>query len=210
MWAANTQVDLALNNNPVGSGSISFNDLLDELDSAFMVNVEAGKGHWSMLADLTHLKTSDIDQRPLVTIDTDSKQTFVDAAAVYWPQGVGSAFGLLAGVRYADFDDRYRFSVAGQPVGERRSTRNYYDALLGIRYRFDLSDRWSLGTYGDFSFGDTEGTFVLRANLSVAVGQRRQNRIVFGYQYKQAEYEDGGLNSDYTYYGPFAGFSFRF
>ena len=60
------------------------------------------------------------------------------------------------------------------------------------------------------SFGDSEGTFLLRANLAWAVGQRRQNKILFGYQYKQANYEDNGLKSEYRISGPMAGFSFRF
>lgn len=36
------------------------------------------------------------------------------------------------------------------------------------------------------------------------------SKVLFGYQYKQAEYEDGGLNTDYRMHGPMAGFSFRF
>ena len=95
-------------------------------------------------------------------------------------------------------------------LGEQRSTNDYYDALLGIRCRFELAERWELLTHGDLSFGDSEGTFLLRANFAYIVGKHRQNRILFGYQYKEAEFRDGDLVTDFSYQGPIAGFNFRF
>jgi len=67
----------------------------------------------------------------------------------------------------------------------RCSTKDYYDALLGIRYRFDLSGRWALLTRGDFSFGDSKGTWLVQGLFAYTVGKRQRNRIMFGYQYKE-------------------------
>ena len=210
LWASNTKVDLTIRDTDIGGETISFKDLLDVLDSAFMLHVEGGKGKWSMFGDLTYLETSDTNERTLLDIDTRSKQTFLDAAVTYWPQGVGSAFSLFGGLRYTGFSDRYQFYLGDTLVNERRTSKDYYDALLGLRYRFDLSERWSLLTRGDFSFGDSEGTFLLQANFAYTVGKRQQNRILFGYQYKQAKYKDADLTTDFTYHGPMAGFNFRF
>jgi hypothetical protein len=210
LWASNTKVDLTFRDQGLGSGDISFSDLLDVLDSAFMVNVEGGKGQWSFFGDLTYLETSNTETRTLLTIDTDSEQLIFDAAAAWWPAGVGSNLSVFGGLRYTDFDDRYTFRIEGQPIADRRNERDYTDALLGLRYRFDLSERWALLTHADYSFADSDGTWMLRANFAYTVGQRRQNRIVFGYQYKQAEFKDGDLKTEYRYYGPMAGFNFRF
>ena len=210
LWGTKTKVDLSLRDTNLGSGVISFSDLLDVLDAAFMVHAETGAGRWSAFMDLTYLSTSDTRERPLLTIDTDSEQTFLDAVAVFWPGGAGSALSLFGGLRYSGFDDRYRFIAGGTVVGTQRSTDDYYDALLGLRYRFDLSERWALLTRGDLSFGDSEGTLLLQANFAYAVGARRQNRILFGYQYKQAEFKSGDVRTDFTYGGPMAGFNFRF
>jgi hypothetical protein len=79
-----------------------------------------------------------------------------------------------------------------------------------VRYRFDLSERWGLLTRGDLSFGDSEGTWLVQGLFAYTVGRRQQNRILFGYQYKKAEFEDSGLNSEFAYAGPIAGFNFRF
>jgi len=113
-------------------------------------------------------------------------------------------------VRYTGFDDRYVFSVGASTPDVRRSTADYYDALVGIRYRFDLSERWGLLTRADLSFGDSEGTALIQGLLAYTVGKREQNRILFGYQYKEAEFKDGGLEQDFSFSGPMAGFNFRF
>ena len=211
IWAPNTTVDLTVRDTNIGSGEISFKDLLDTLDAAFMVQVEGGKGKWSGFGDLTYLKTSDTNERTVFTIDIDSEQIYLDAAVAYWPDGVGSPLSLFGGLRFSGFDETYRFSLNnGTPVSETPSGEDYYDALFGLRYRFDMSERWQLLTHGDFSFGDSEGTFLLRANFGYIVGKRQQNRILFGYQYKSAEYREGDLTKDFTMHGPMAGFDFRF
>jgi len=210
IWASDTSLDFSLNGSPVGGADLKFADILDVVDAAFQVHVEGGQGNWSGFADFTFISTSDSSELPIVRIDTDSEQIVLDAAAAYWPGGVGSPLNFFGGARYTEFDDRYRFSVDGTPVGEIRSTQDYVDALLGIRYRFDLSDRWGLLTHGDVSFGDSEGTWQVQGLFAYTVGKRRRNHIVFGYRYKQAEFKEGNLTTDYTFSGPLAGFNFGF
>lgn len=210
VWATDTSVDLTFRDTNIGAGDISFSDLLDVLDTAVMVHVERGRGNWSVFGDFTYFKASDTSERTLITVDTDNKQIFLDAAVAFWPGGVGSQFSLFGGLRGSGFDDRYRFSIGGTQVGEQRSSKDYYDALVGIRYQLNLAERWKLLMHGDLSFGDSEGTYLLRANLAYTVGKRQQNRFLFGYQYKQAEFRDGDLTTDFSYRGPIAGFNFRF
>jgi hypothetical protein len=92
----------------------------------------------------------------------------------------------------------------------QQSKADYYDALLGLRYRFNLSERWSLDTRGDASFGDSEGTLLARASLAYTVGAKRQNRILIGYQYKQMEFLENDVTTEIRLQGPVAGFNFRF
>src|SRR5210317_1335037 len=53
IWASDTKVDLTIRDESLGGDKISFKDLLDVLDSAFMIHAEGGKGHWSLFGDLT-------------------------------------------------------------------------------------------------------------------------------------------------------------
>ena len=155
LWASGTSLDISVQDSGIGGGTeIPFDDLLDVLDAAFQIHVEAGNGNWSGFGDLTYIETSDTVNRPLLVIDSSNKQTVLDAVIAYWPNGVGSQLNVFGGLRYSGFDDRYRFSLGTDPLVEQRSTKDYYDALLGLRYRFDLSERWALLTRGDVSFGD--------------------------------------------------------
>jgi hypothetical protein len=210
LWASQTKVDLEFRGDPVGGDTISFNDLLDQLDTAFMIHAEAGRGNWSAFADLTYLETSDTRDRPVLEVAVDSEVTVLDAGMAWWPGGVGSSLSVIGGMRYSGFDDRYRVNLEGNPVTTLRNTNDYYDALLGVRYRFDLGERWALMTHADYSMGDSEGTWLIRANLAWTVGKRRMNRLVLGYQFKEAEFESGDVRTDYSYHGPMAGFNFRF
>jgi len=210
LWAANTKVDLRLRGQDLGSSELSFDDLLDVTDQSFMVNVEAGRGHWSVLADVSHITMSDTDERVLLTVASRNKQSFIDLAAAFWPKGVGSPLSFIGGIRASLFDDRYQFLLNDQLLGERHSSSDYVDLLVGVRYRFPLNDRWSLQTDGNLSFGDSKGTFVARAYFVYAIGSRDRYQVLFGYQYKEADFADGDLRSDFVYGGPGAGFSFRF
>ena len=210
VWAPTTKLDLSFQDTDLGGGRISADDLLDVLDAAFMVHVEGGRGNWSAFGDLTYLETSDKEKRPVLTIEIDGEQTFLDAAVAYWPDGVGSSLNVFGGIRYSSLEDQYRFKLGDAQLARSKSSEDYYDALLGVRYQFDFAERWSVLTRGDFSFGDSEGTFLVRANFAYTVGKRRQNRILFGYQYKEAEFKDGNLVTDFSYHGPLAGFNFLF
>lgn len=210
IWATNTTLDVSFRGSPIGGADISFSDLMDITDGSFQAHVEAGKGNWSMFIDLTYINTSDTFDLDLIGIGSESKQTFIDAVAAYWPGGEGTPLNFYGGIRYTGFDDKYSFSLGDVPLGTRRNSTDNIDALVGVRYRFDLAERWSLLTRGDVSFGDSEGTWLVQGLLAYTVGKRQQNRILFGYQYKQAEFEDGELDTDYTYHGPMAGFNFRF
>lgn len=210
IWASQTKVDLTLRDESLGGDEVSFGDLLDQLDSGFMVHFEGGKGNWSLFADLTYLETSDAEQRPVFHVVTDSETMVLDTALAYWPGGIGSSFSVIAGMRYSGFDNRYRFLLGDGEVGRIRDDKDYYDALVGLRYRFTLADHWDLLTRADVSFGQSEGTWMVQAIFGRTVGKRNLIRILLGYQYKVAEFESGDLRSDFSYQGPLAGFSFRF
>ena len=209
-WFPDTTVNLAFQDTNIGAGEIRFKDVLDVIDSAFMLHIEGGRGNWSAFTDITYISTSDTTERELLTIDADKEQLLIDAVVAYWPQGVGSPLSVFGGVRYSGLDDEYRVSRDDTELGTQRSSETYYDALVGVRYRFDISDRWAVLTRADYSAGDSEAGFLLRANLAYTVGRQRQNRLLFGYQHKQAEYRDGDLTLDLRLSGFMAGFNFRF
>jgi hypothetical protein len=211
IWAPTTKVDLSFGDTSAG-GTIRIKDIIDSIDSAFLVSVEAGKGHWSAFGDFMIVDASDVTERPLVSVESRNKQQFIDIALSWWPGGIEAPFSLFGGLRYTGFDNRYEVvtNQAGTILLSGKSDPDYYDALLGLRYRFDLSERWALLTRADASFGDSDGTLMLRANFAYTVGKRQQNRILVGYQYKEADFDDNGLETAFEFSGFLAGFNFRF
>ncbi len=134
----------------------------------------------------------------------------MDLAVAFWPGGEEKGLSFFGGLRYTGLDDKYEFKFMGAPIGSLRSDRDFTDLLLGVRYIYGFGEHWSWATRGDISFGDSEGTFQLEALVRYAVGKKRNHGILLGYRYKEAEFEEGGLEEDYEYKGPLAAFNFRF
>jgi len=211
IWATETKYDLSANGVPIAGGSISFKELNDNLESSFVLYAETGKGKWSGFVDVNYLEIDELDERTLLSVRTNSKQLYLDVALSYWPSGLGSNLNFYGGLRRTALDDDYDIStIGGTPITTLNNDQSYNDVLLGLRYRFDLSERWRLHTRGDVSFGDSEGTWSLQALFGYTVGSRQKNEILIGYRLKEAELEDGNLNTEFTYSGPIAGFRFRF
>lgn len=213
IWATDTNYDLTAEGTPIDDGRITFDDLLDVTDSSFQIAVETGResGNFSGFLDVTYLETSDNFQGNLLRIDTDSEQWFIDAAVAYWPQGVDGNLNVFGGVRYTDLDDKFtvKTNEAGLELLKFGPQRDFIDALVGARYRFDLADRWALLTHADYAAGDSEGIFFLQALLRFQLSKSGRYRMLLGYRYKEAEYEDGGLEEEYEYKGPVIGLSIR-
>lgn len=224
LWATDTTYELVADGTPVDAGEIDFGDLYDTLDASFQVVVETGTsdGRWSIFADFTYLETSDDETLDIpddipgidtLRVDSESEQIYLDAAIAFWPWGEEGGFNVYGGLRYIDLDDVTTFDVTEPTparLGKLRLDREFYDALLGARHRFDFSDRWSLLVQADYGFGDSEGVFMTQGLLRYAVGKAQRHGVMLGYRYKEAGFDDSGLEEDYEYKGALMGFNFRF
>jgi hypothetical protein len=210
LWASDTKLDLTWRSSPVGGADISFGDLVDTLEAAAMFQLEAGRGNWSSFLDLTYLSTSDASSSGQLELAVDSKQWFVDVSAGYWPTAFGTGLNVFGGIRYTGFDTDYDWVISGSPALNRGSSQNYADVLVGIRYIGTINERWGYLVRGDTSFGDSEGTWLARAVATYAVGGTAGNRVVFGYQFKSAEFRDREITTDYSYRGLLVGIQFQF
>jgi len=214
LWATETKVKLKAMGTPVGEGRVTFDDLVDVTDSSFQIVTEAAtqSGKWSFFADVTHIDMSDTSEREFTRIDTTSEQWLADAAFSYWPRGEVAGFSLFVGARYIDLNDRFDFKLSEnkQALIALENQRDFLDALIGLRQRFTLSERWSLFTRGDYSRGDSDGIFQLQATFRYALGHDQQYGLVFGYRYKEARFKYNALEERNKYYGPLLGFNLRF
>ena len=82
IWTPTTTLDLTVRDTNIGSGEIPFNDLVDSLDAAFILQVEVGEGKWGAFGDLNYLETSDTASRTVFTIDVPGSLNTILVATV--------------------------------------------------------------------------------------------------------------------------------
>ncbi len=206
LWGSGITIDTA--DRSVG---IDFNDLVDDLEIAFMGHVEAQGDKLGGFVDVMFVGVGSNESRPSADLNVDNDTTAMDLAVV-WSPGSEAFTGLetYTGLRYISND----FDLVVDPIPpilptlEGSIDESYYDALLGVRYLTPLSDNWRLSFNGDLSFGDTEGTFSLGAYASYVTGQ---HRFIAGYKHFEMDLESGnGGDLTVTMTGPVLAYGYRF
>jgi hypothetical protein len=205
---------------------VSFSDIWDELNFAFMAEYEARKGHWGLWGNTIYANLGKSNAN-VGGLEIEPKVN------VLW-QGVGGFYRLGAwdladapgkktpsvtvdtflGARYTYLD--VKLDIKGNP--NVNADKQWVEPLVGVRTRWDLSERWTINLTGDIggvAFGsdfawDAVGLIGYRFNL---FGE--DNAWAFaGYRALSQDYTDGSGNDkfkwDVTLYGPILGLLIRF
>jgi hypothetical protein len=212
VWAASVGTDVRSNTPPSNaSNDLNFDDVLEKLDGVAQVHAEGQGDAFGFFADATYFGLADEDDHRVLRTESDLDMRLFELAAV-WSPGTERFTGLetFFGMRIIDVDTTVQF-LPYNPAFPRTSLHigdTFYDAMIGARYTWKLSDRWSLTLRGDGSWGDTDGTW----NVGL-VGQyaTRNGGWVFGYRYFDVDLEnDTGESLSVSLDGPVIGYAFRF
>ena len=201
---------------------MSFSDLMKNLDMAFMGMLTARKGKWSLLSDVIYLNVSDdksrttngelIGQPVTAKLDVGLKSLIISAAAAYEVyENARTQLDVLAGGRYLYMkpDLEFRISEVG-PFGPWRErvaeSEDFIDAIVGVRGRTELSEKWWMNYYADIGTGESDLTWQLLAGFNY-----RFSKVdaAFGYRYLKWELDNDTFD-DLAISGPYAGVRFRF
>ena len=216
----------------VGTGPDSY---LQNLQFLLMLQAEASKGNWTILADAAYL-------------DFSHQQTNVNSvgagngAAVGIPRNVetgagssltGGLFGLaaaytglrvpwgtiepLGGLRYLNLSASANWSLTATFTGQGATlaregsvsqTANIVDAIIGVRGRIRLrSDRWYLPYYFDVGTGSSRYTLQASAGAAYAA---KWGDVQLTYRYLKYQLGDDDLVQRLTLKGPMLSVVFRF
>ncbi|MDH3378111.1 MAG: hypothetical protein OEQ39_14285 [Gammaproteobacteria bacterium] len=208
LWGSDIDYDAQVNDGRVG-GSVAFSDLVDQLEGALQVHVEGhSPGPWGVFGDLTYIALSDtITTGVGARVDTDTDVTLVELGGVYT---ASEGVDILFGVRSLGLDMEIAVTPPGAVISADPSL---VDALLGVRFSGDLSDRWGYLVRADVSGGDSEGTWNVLAGASLNFGAKGNKRALFGYRHMEIETEREGASNlavELTMSGPIAGVEFAF
>ena len=213
IWGASFNTDVTLARPPVAaSGFSKFEDIVDKLDGAFLIHGEGQGDDWGAFADYIWLGLSDDDQRQLLRTETDIDLSLFELAGVWAPNPErGRGFEAFAGLRRVDVDMTLQLIPNNQGIvrASLDFDDSYDDLMVGARYIFPLSDRWTLSLRGDGSWGDTDGTWNASA---VATYQMSNGAWAFGWRHLNVELQrrDEGSALDVALDGPLVGYNFQF
>lgn len=207
---------LPVNGVPPQSVSLSFGDVLDDLDFAGMLFASARRDPWVFYLDMTYVKTTSKDSiAPVVdSLEVTSSTTTLALGAGRTLSSaerhrVDAYVGARAWWLENDFEAKIAPTYGG---GKRRASNdaNWVDPLIGIAGTYAASDRWTL-------FGNAEvGGFGMGADneWSVMAGATYRFTDRFGvsmaYRALAVDYSKDDMTYDVIQSGPVLGATFRF
>jgi hypothetical protein len=214
VWLPTVSTDLERTVPPEGgiSSDISFDDILDKGDGAFLMHAEGQGDQFGILTDFIYLGLSDEHQFERFDTETDFDARVFELAGVWSPgEERYQGFEVIAGLRYIDVDVNAVFD----PINPAFNTSSleggdtFYDFMLGVRWAGELSDRWGLSLRGDGSTGGTEGTWNFEGLLSY---KTNSGAWFGGYRFLSVEYGDDNddQNVKLNLSGPVFGYAFKF
>jgi len=214
LWAPgiNASVGTALGTVGVDKSS---NDVLSDLDLAFMGAFEARNGRWGLIADMFYAKLSGSRATPLGLLFSQGRiETEAKALSGYAAYRVNEnervALDLMAGFRISSLDIDLSLSpglLAGQRIGV---SETWIDPVIGGRARLAITDKWFATAFADvggFS-ADIDLTWQAFASLGYQFDPRWS--VQAGWRYFSAEKRIEGRDVKTDFSGPLLGFTARF
>ena len=144
LWTAGVEGDTTLG--PIRADiDLAFSDIVDVLDGAALVHVEAHKSGYALFGDLVYLGTEPEDN-----VEFDA--LIVEAGYLHkFPSSTGIN-GLELGVRYWDFD----LAITPGPFPTVEGSEDWVDAFVGFRRDRPISERWRYVARANLGAGGTD------------------------------------------------------
>jgi hypothetical protein len=182
LWAAGIDGDTGIG--PVQADlSVDFSDIVDVLDGAALVHVEAMKDDQGYFGDLVYLSLEADHDRAGTELDT----TIVELGYLRRTSAVGIEFGI----RYWDFDLEIDPTTT-LPVATAQAESDWIDGFVGIRHVREITDKWNLTTRANIGAGGTDFTY----GVGLIFGREMQSgsQFVAGLKLLDIDYEDTTAN----------------
>jgi hypothetical protein len=214
----------------------SFKDILDRLNGALMLSLEARKGAFGLLSDSIYADLEDNaatgDDR--IKIDATAKLFIQSLAGTYrvgtWQLADFGSTGPLsvtldpyAGARYTHLNaevqgrlDLPDFGISARRTAEQ--SEDWVDPIVGVRTAWTLGERWVFVLAGDVGGISTSDQYSAEAWSTVGYkfglfGNDNATALA-GYRVLKQKYENGNgrdrFNWDMTIHGPIVGLKITF
>jgi len=205
LWAMSIDGTMTVRDRFDQDFSVDFSDAFDNLESAFTVHFEAGKGRWGLMADASYLNlagSKDINT-PGGNADIEIKNLILEGAAGY---SFAENWWVIAGVRYFSLDSDIGFQLDIAP--EIAVSESWTDLFAGLLWRPKLGERWTFSGRFDVGAGGSDLVWNAAALLDYRLG--KWAAIFAGYRHLDYDYKNqkSGIKYDMSLSGPVAAFRF--
>jgi hypothetical protein len=208
-----------------GDIDISFNDILDDLDMAFMGSFGGRKNKWSLAADTIYLDISQNDggsetipvlgTTRKVDMDIEMKASITTFAGGYNLVGnERTTLDLMGGARYAwvDVDVKLDRNRDGELLQTSRQVKvsdseGVWDGIVGARGQFNINDYWYISYYADVGTGQSDLTWQTLAGIGYKF---KWGDVLLAYRYLDYDFDSDFLLKELTVSGPALGARFHF
>ena len=227
-WASELDGEVSVNR-VTAPMFMSFGDAVDHLSGIFTFHVEARKGRWGVLSDLSFVSLSTQAQFTVpgllpsapnrtITGDFELDNTIFEAGASYLVVPARE-FSVIGGLRTYGMSPKITFATNAGQVAPVDSSRTSVNVFAGFLFRPRLSEKWFLVTRGDVGGGEGftwSGTAAVQFQMTKLAG------VMFGYRALGIDAGDvasrtqlaagsdaAELGYDMTHYGPIVAMNLR-
>ncbi|HEY0430822.1 MAG TPA: hypothetical protein VGC61_03360, partial [Pyrinomonadaceae bacterium] len=192
----------------------SFGDIWHSLDFALMGVFEARKGKIVVLVDTEYVAISDDRATPgPLFSDVNAKfKTFIFDPEVgyrlYDDPDKGASVDVLGGIRVWHVSTELDFGAGILPALNVQGSRNWVDAIVGLRGKTAVSEKVFLTGKFDLGGGGSKFTWQLFGGLGYNI--KPNIALIGGYRVLDVNYDKNNFLYDMNQRGPIMGLGFRF
>jgi hypothetical protein len=211
LWMAGIEGDTTLGQKN-NSTKADFSELFDNLEGAFSINFSGmHKSNFGFMFDYVYLSVSANKVTRLGTnLDVGLTTTLSQLAGLYRFGSEQHAFDAVAGIRYLGVE--VDVSLGRLPISLSEEA-SIVDPIIGMRYKWNIADKWDLKLYGDIGGFGIGSAFTWQALWVVDFWPWQHVGFTGGYRAlnHQFENEKGAttFELDLLLHGPILGVSFR-
>jgi len=184
------------------------------LDFALMGVFEARKGKLVVLTDLEYVAVSDDKATPgplFSNVNAKFKTFIFDPEVgyrVYDDPAKGAYVDVLGGIRVWHVSTELNFGAGILPATQVQGSRNWVDAIVGLRGKAAVSEKLFVTGKFDLGGGGSKFTYQLFGGAGYNINQKVA--LIFGYRVLDVNYDKNNFIYDMNQRGPIVGLGFKF
>jgi hypothetical protein len=214
LWMASLEGDMTVKG-LTQSVKLPFDEIFDSLETAFTFHFEGlYKKRWGFFLDFNYINVKESQTAPgpfkaNIEVDFENKMSELGVIFRFHEDG-RHILEALGGARFTDLEATINITGVPDPIPQViAGDQNWWDPIIGLRYKWQISDKWKFSLRGDvglgFGAGDTSDTTWNAIGL-IDFQPWKHVGFIGGYRALDVDYETGsGINQfkyDILMHGP--------